>query len=204
MLVLHYTGMPNAEAALERMLDAGAKVSAHYMIDEDGSLLSLVDEDMRAWHCGEAYWRGSSDINGRSIGIELVNPGHEWGYRAFPEAQMAVLEMLIGDIFSRHDIAPGNVVGHSDIAPRRKQDPGELFDWPRLARAGIGLWPEADADAADAARAAEMLAAIGYETVDPAMTVAAFQRRYRQTRINGVVDGETAALVARLHAMTAA
>jgi len=204
MLVLHYTGMPSAATAIERMLDAGAKVSAHFMIDEDGSLLSLVDEDMRAWHAGEAYWRGSRDVNGRSIGIELVNPGHEWGYRAFPEAQMAVLEMLIGDIFSRHDIPPGNVVGHSDIAPRRKQDPGELFDWPRLARAGIGLWPEAEADAANAALAAEMLAAIGYETVDPAMTVAAFQRRYRPGRIDGVVDGETAALMARLHTMTAA
>ena len=141
MLVLHYTGMVSAEAAIERLCDPAAKVSAHYLIDEDGAVRRLVDENHRAWHAGEASWRGKSDINARSLGIELVNPGHEFGYRPFPEAQMAALEALAQDILARHTIEARNVVGHSDVAPRRKTDPGELFDWRRLAEAGIGLWP---------------------------------------------------------------
>ncbi len=142
ILVVHYTGMETAEAALDRLMDPAAKVSAHYLIDEDGTLYRLVEEDRRAWHAGVASWRGATDVNARSIGIELVNPGHEFGYRPFPEAQTGALIDLAADIVARHRIPARNVVGHADVAPRRKMDPGELFDWPRLAAAGIGLWPE--------------------------------------------------------------
>lgn len=202
MLVLHYTGMPTARDALERLCDPLAKVSAHYLIDEDGTTFALVPEDRRAWHAGVSFWAGATDINDRSVGIELVNPGHDWGYRPFPEAQMAALERLARDVMGRHGIAPARVLGHSDIAPRRKQDPGELFDWPRLARAGIGLWPEAAANDAplDEATARERLSAFGYEVEDLAAAVAAFQRHFRPTRIDGTLDAECAA---RLEALIA-
>jgi N-acetylmuramoyl-L-alanine amidase len=197
MLVIHYTGMPTAAAALARLVDPASRVSAHYVIDEDGTLHALVDEAMRAWHAGESFWRGRTDVNSRSIGIELVNPGHEFGYRPFPEAQMASLIALVRDIVARHPIPPINVVGHSDVAPRRKTDPGELFDWPRLAAAGTGLWPEpAGRDAGPAkGNATVWLAAIGYETVDPGQSVAAFQRRFRPARVDGRADGETLGLL---------
>ena len=136
MLVLHYTGMPSGEAALARMCDPAAKVSAHYMIDENGTVHALVPEEMRAWHAGVSYWAGARDINARSIGIELVNPGHEFGYRAFPEGQIAALIELASGILTRHPIAAWRVLGHSDVAPMRKDDPGELFPWPELARQG--------------------------------------------------------------------
>ena len=129
MVILHYTGMRTAEEALERLCDPDAEVSAHYAIDEDGEILRLVDESRRAWHAGQSCWRGDTDINDRSIGIELVNPGHEFGYRAFPEPQMTALEELLGDIVRRRGIAPARILGHSDVAPARKRDPGELFDW---------------------------------------------------------------------------
>ena len=138
MLVLHYTGMRSAAEALARLTDPEAKVSAHYLIDEDGTVVRLVDEEMRAWHAGVSFWRGATDINARSIGIELVNPGHEFGYRPFPRAQMAALIDLALDIVARWPIPARNVVGHSDVAPRRKMDPGELFDWPRLAAPASG------------------------------------------------------------------
>jgi N-acetylmuramoyl-L-alanine amidase len=141
MLVLHYTGMQSAAAALDRLCDATAQVSAHYVVEEDGTPWRLVPEARRAFHAGVSCWHGESSLNHVSIGIEIVNPGHEWGYRPFPDPQMAALEELCRDILSRHPIPPYRVVGHSDIAPDRKADPGELFDWPRLARAGIGLWP---------------------------------------------------------------
>src|SRR5690606_11494193 len=140
MVVLHYTGMPSAEAALKRLTDPQSKVSAHYVLDEDGTIYRLVPEDKRAWHAGVAFWRGIRDVNARSIGIELVNPGHEFGYREFPSAQIDALLELLADIGSRHEIMPGNYVGHSDIAPARKEDPGELFPWHRLAVAGFGRW----------------------------------------------------------------
>lgn len=142
MLILHYTGMRSAAEALRRLCDPTAEVSAHYLIEEDGAVHQLVDERRRAWHAGRAAWADTTDINGCSIGVELVNPGHEFGYRAFPEPQMQALESLCLDILSRHPIPARRVLGHSDVAPARKEDPGELFDWPRLARAGIGLWPE--------------------------------------------------------------
>ncbi len=135
MIVLHYTGMQSAEAALKKLCDPAAEVSAHYVIDEDGTTYQLVDENKRAWHAGVSEWNGETDINSASIGIELVNPGHEFGYREFPPAQMESLATLCKDIMSRHDI--GSILGHSDIAPGRKQDPGELFDWVWLAKAGV-------------------------------------------------------------------
>lgn len=141
MLVMHYTGMQTGEAALARLCEAAAKVSAHYLIEEDGRIFQMVDESKRAWHAGVSYWRGHTDINARSIGIELVNPGHEWGYRPFPQAQMESLVWLSKGILARHPIPPENVVGHEHVAPSRKQDPGELFDWEFLGKHGIGLWP---------------------------------------------------------------
>ena len=197
-LVLHYTGMKSAEEALARLCDPAAKVSAHYCVDEDGAITRLVAEDQRAWHAGIAYWRGETDINARSIGIELVNPGHEFGYRPFPEVQITALTLIASAILRRHPITPRNVVGHSDIAPSRKQDPGELFDWPRLARVGIGLWPESvPAKPEDVPM---MLAEYGYRSEEEGV-VAAFQRHFRPSRIDGVADEETAGLIAGLLAI---
>ncbi|MBE0531686.1 MAG: N-acetylmuramoyl-L-alanine amidase [Rhodospirillales bacterium] len=198
MLVIHYTGMPTAEAALERLCDPAAKVGAHYVIDEDGTVHPMIDEAMRAWHAGVAFWRGETDVNGRSIGIELVNPGHEFVYRPFPEAQMAALIALARDIVARHPIPPTNVLGHSDVAPRRKTDPGELFDWPRLAAAGIGRWPTGAAAGRGNDDVAGLLAAVGYETVDLEKTVEAFQRHFRPARIDGTMDDETLGLLRML------
>jgi N-acetylmuramoyl-L-alanine amidase len=212
MLILHYTGMRSAAAALDRLCSAEAKVSAHYVIDEDGTLWRLVPEERRAWHAGVSSWRGRRDINGASIGIELVNPGHEFGYRPFPEPQMAALETLAGDILRRQPIPPRHVLGHSDVAPQRKSDPGELFDWARLARAGIGLWPDFAAlppAAAGIAALQEHLAAIGYDTprtgsLDEAtkQVIAAFQRHFRPSRCDGKADAETRQLIAALAAAT--
>jgi N-acetylmuramoyl-L-alanine amidase len=193
MLVLHYTGMESAEAALARLCDPAVDVSAHYMIDEDGHVFRLVDERERAWHAGVASWRGAGGINARSIGIELVNPGHEFGYRPFPKAQMAALIELAGDILARHPgIPPRNVVGHSDVAPTRKMDPGELFDWRMLADYGIGLWPdEGDAAPLDADAVCTMLAGYGYSIADRIAAIKAFQRHFRPERVNGRIDFET-------------
>ena len=141
ILLLHYTGMRSAQAALDRLCDPAAEVSAHYLVDEDGGVVALVDEARRAWHAGVARWAGAGDVNGRSIGIELANPGHEWGYRPFPTAQMAALAELARGVLARHPIPPAGVLAHSDVAPTRKLDPGELFDWAWLAERGIGLWP---------------------------------------------------------------
>ena len=206
MLVVHYTGMQSCEAALGRLCAAASEVSAHYVIDEDGAVYALVDEARRAWHAGEATWRGVRDVNGHSIGIELANPGHEYGYRAFPEAQMAALVELAGDIVARHAIPAVGVVGHSDVAPARRKDPGELFDWRRLSAAGIGLWPRGAPSAAggrepaDAAALQEMLKRFGYvlevSGVYDAATeavVAAFQRHFRQDRVDGAADEATLA-----------
>ena len=190
MLVLHYTGMQSAEAALDRLCDSAAAVSAHYLIEENGTLWRLVREDRRAWHAGVAYWRGHRDINARSIGIELVNPGHEFGYRPFPKAQMETLATVARDLLGEYAIPARNVVGHSDVAPTRKQDPGELFDWHQLAAAGIGLWPTVDAAAT--ADATELLRRIGYEAGEAlSEDVTAFQRHWLPDRISGEVCGET-------------
>jgi N-acetylmuramoyl-L-alanine amidase len=219
MLVLHYTGMETGDAALARMCDPAAKVSAHYMIEEDGRVFRLVDEERRAWHAGVASWRGHTDINARSIGIELVNPGHEFGYRDFPEAQIAALIDLSRGILRRHPIPPRNVVGHSDVAPARKTDPGERFPWRTLAEAGIGLWPKAVAVPATAesfnpgniggviAEAQGQLDHYGYGIdvtgaldAETMQVLVAFQRHFRPTRIDGLLDAETVALIAAVAA----
>ena len=204
MLVLHYTGMKTAAEAIDRLCDPAAKVSAHYVIDEDGTVWRLVEESRRAWHAGVSFWKGTRDVNAASIGIELVNPGHDWGYRAFPEAQMASLEALCGGLLRRHPIPADRVVGHSDVAPQRKQDPGELFDWWRLARAGIGLWPtDSMLPPADVAGAQAMLAEIGYRAPNSGVlddetrqVLVAFQRRFRPSCIDSGFDAETAARLA--------
>lgn len=196
MLVLHYTGMESAAEALERLCDPAAGVGAHYLIDEDGGATPLVPETRRAWHAGVSWWRGRDGVNGRSLGIELVNPGHEFGYRDFPEAQMAALEGLALDILARHPIPARNVVGHSDVAPGRKRDPGERFDWPRLAAAGIGRWPEAAVEGSG--DVAAMLADYGYHTAELAPAVAAFQRHFRPSRVDGAADAETIGLLRAL------
>ena len=195
MLVLHYTGMTSGKAALNRLCDSAAGVSAHFLIDEDGTLYCLVDERARAWHAGESFWRGNSDINDRSIGVELVNPGHEFGYRAFPEPQMETLITLAQDLVTRHPIPPRNVVGHSDVAPSRKQDPGELFDWRRLAAAGAGLWPQPATKIVG--ETAEMLAKFGYD-ISSMDSITAFQRHFQQSNITGIANDETNALAVSL------
>jgi len=201
MLVLHYTGMKSCQDALDRLCDPKAEVSAHYLIDEDGTAYQLVDEAERAWHAGVASWRGQDNINSRSIGIELVNPGHEFGYRPFTPAQYDVLIPLCRDIVARHAIPARNVVGHSDVAPARKTDPGELFDWQRLARESVGLWPDWLADPCDAAKAPDLLGEIGYDVSDEAAAITAFQRHFAPHRLDGVADAETRRALAALHTL---
>ncbi len=199
MLVLHYTGMETAAAALARLCDPQSRVSAHYLVDEDGKIYRLVAEPMRAWHAGISAWRGWTDVNARSIGIELVNPGHEFGYRPFPEAQMAAVVELACDVTARYRIDPRNVVAHSDVAPRRKMDPGELFDWPRLAAAGVGLWPEeSEMCIMDRDLIEDMLKRVGYDTSDWVAALRAFQRHFRPERVTGRIDFGTARRLAEL------
>ena len=203
ILLLHYTDMESAEAALARLCDPAARVSAHYCIDEDGTFYRLVGEDRRAWHAGASSWAGASNINDRSIGIELVNPGHSCGYRPFPEAQMTALTVLATGVLARHPIPPQRVLGHSDVAPLRKKDPGELFDWRALAKAGIGLWPEAAEPPEALPETAEIqarLARFGYGVPrhgkfdeETRAVIAAFQRHFRPAAVTGVPDGETVA-----------
>ena len=142
MIVLHYTGMKSGEDALARLTDPSAKVSSHYLVYEDGRIDQLVPEARRAWHAGLSVWKGITDINSCSIGIEIVNPGQEFGYRDFPDAQIDAVIALCRDIVARHKIPPARVLAHSDIAPQRKQDPGEKFPWGRFAASGVGLWVE--------------------------------------------------------------
>lgn len=213
MLILHYTGMRTAQEALDRLCDPEARVSAHYVIDEDGTVYRLVREDRRAWHAGVSFWRGETDINGRSIGIELVNPGHAIGYRPFPAAQMTALRVLAADLVAHYAIPPLHVLAHSDVAPSRKDDPGELFDWKGLAAAGIGAWPEPtveDDGGYDVAIVRELLARLGYDVAhgeaahgtawDDAARAAltAFQRHWHPERLGRDPDGET---VRRLRAL---
>lgn len=193
MIVLHYTGMVDAAAALARLCDPLAEVSAHYLVDEDGTVHRLVAEDKRAWHAGKSRWRGIEDVNSASIGIEIVNPGHELGYRPFTEEQIDALVPLIARIKESHGITRGNVVGHSDIAPMRKQDPGELFPWSRLARLRLAL-PRPTKNLMDPGWTdAGFLIALerfGYDVTDKLAAVVAFQRRYRPELIDGTIDGE--------------
>ena len=201
MVVLHYTGMESADAALERMCDPAAEVSAHYMVDEDGTVTRLVDEAKRAWHAGRSYWRGETDVNSASVGIELVNPGHEFGYRPFTDAQMGALLPLLADIVHRHDIPRANVIGHSDVAPARKQDPGELFDWDMLADCHLALptpRPRMALIYDDPGKFLLALERFGYDITDGRAAIAAFQRRWRPRRIDGEFDGEIGAILFEL------
>ena len=213
-VILHYTGMQSGAAALERMRDPEAKVSAHYMVDEDGTIYRLVPEERRAWHAGAAFWKGVKDINSASIGIEIVNPGHEFGYRPFPDAQVAAVINLLADIRTRWMIDDDMIIGHSDIAPGRKVDPGELFPWKRLASVGHGLWfdPAPERIAALGASLSPGEDGIGVIVLRSALhrlgyglkpggdydeetrlTVEAFQRHWRPERVDGIADGETRA-----------
>jgi len=193
--------MESAEAAIERLRDPEAGVSCHYLVDESGRVLRMVPEDKRAWHAGQSYWRGHSALNAISIGIEIVNPGHEHGYRPFPEEQIDALIPLLADIKERQGITRGNVVGHSDIAPARKQDPGELFPWSRLARLRLAL-PRPTKNLMDPSWTdAGFLLALerfGYDVADPLAATVAFQRRFRPELIDGTIDGECRALLLAL------
>ncbi len=193
MIVLHYTGMPDAQSALARLASPEARVSCHYLIDEDGTVYRMVDEEKRAWHAGKSRWRGIGDVNSASVGIEIVNPGHEFGYRPFPDEQIAALIPLLADIKERHGVSRGNVVGHSDVAPARKEDPGELFPWEALAKRRLAM-PSPTRGLIDPfwTDAAFLLALerFGYDVSDPQKAVIAFQRRFRPDRLDGIVDGE--------------
>ena len=210
MLLLHYTGMTSAAAAIDRLCDPVARVSAHYVVEEDGAVWRLVPEERRAWHAGESFWAGRRDINAHSIGIEIVNPGHEFGYRPFPDRQIAAVEELSRGIVARWHIPARFVVGHSDVAPHRKQDPGELFPWRRLAEAGIGAWPDfakAPAPPGEVTAIQTALAAYGYG-VEPTgaldermvQVLIAFQRHFRPENCDGVADDETRRRIAALAA----
>lgn len=204
-LVIHYTGMMPTIRARDWLCDPVSQVSAHYLIDEDGTIWRMVEEHDRAWHAGVGAWRGWRDINSRSIGIELSNPGHDYGYRAFPDSQIKALTELANGILTRHPIPARNVVAHSDIAPARKIDPGELFPWDRLAANGIGLWPERIPEAVSEEDAAQTLQAIGYDVAENDFTevLSAFQRRFRSHSFNGVLDQETRVRIAAVHALVA-
>lgn len=193
MIVLHYTGMQSAEAAIERLRDPDAGVSSHYVVAEDGTTLRLVDEADRAWHAGRSLWRGIRDVNSASVGIEIVNPGHEFGYRPFPDEQIASVILLVDAIKQRYGISRGNIVGHSDVAPARKQDPGELFPWAKLARLRLAL-PRPARNLVDPGWTdggfVMALERFGYDVTEPDKAVIAFQRRYRPERVDGVIDTE--------------
>ncbi len=216
ILLLHYTGMRSAEAAVKWLADPASKVSSHYFVDEDGRIVAMVDEDRRAWHAGKAFWAGETDINSRSIGIEIANPGHEFGYRPFPDAQIDAAIALCRDILARHAIPPERVLAHSDVAPLRKQDPGELFPWAKLAAAGIGHWVEpapiaegpvvrrGDSGAA-VTDLKQRLRTYGYGLgresefdTETEAVVAAFQRHFRPERVDGIADPSTVATLERL------
>ena len=210
MIVLHYTGMTSGEGALARLRDPEAKVSAHYLVEEDGRIFSLVAEERRAWHAGVAFWKGARDINARSVGVEIVNPGHEFGYRPFPQVQVEAVIALLDDIRERWEIDDDRILGHSDVAPDRKADPGELFPWKQLARAGHGYFvepapaPGLPLSVGDEGPGVFVLQAgltrLGYDCAPSgefeertATIVRAFQRHWRPMRVDGVADGETRA-----------
>lgn len=188
MIVLHYTGMETAQKAFERLCDPDSGVSAHYLIDEDGKTECLIGEECRAWHAGMSHWDGQTDINSASVGIEIVNPGHEFGYRPFPEVQIQAVVKVCHGVIARYDISPDRVLAHSDVAPGRKTDPGELFPWETLAAQGVGLWPapeEMDFQAAGDMIAQkenvffEGLTNYGYNPLEePGVVITAFHRHF--------------------------
>jgi N-acetylmuramoyl-L-alanine amidase len=217
ILLLHYTGLESMAKAIDWLCVEGSGVSCHYGIDVDGRIMQMVSEELRAWHAGESIWEGETDINSASIGIEIHNPGHAFGYPDFPEVQMQAVERLSLDIIARHGIRPERVLAHSDVAPVRKKDPGEKFPWERLARVGIGHWvapvPVLAGDdglgigAAEPRIAAFQVALRRYGFgIDPtgviddrtALVVAAFQRHFRPERVDGRIDRSTIATLERL------
>jgi N-acetylmuramoyl-L-alanine amidase len=218
MLVLHYTGMSSAEGALNWLTSPESNVSAHYLIDEDGRIIQMAPEERRAWHAGVSRWAGETDINSASIGVEIHNPGHDGDYPVFGEAQMRAVEALCRDVVARHHIKAERVLAHSDVAPARKRDPGEKFDWARLARAGVGLWVEPaplrrgrslgllpGSSGEAVGRLQSMFANYGYgidrtSLYDEATTavVTAFQRHFRPERVDGRADPSTIATLERL------
>jgi len=218
MIVVHYTGMTDAEAALERLCAPESKVSAHYVVFEDGRVVQCVAEARRAWHAGVSSWEGESDVNSRSIGIEICNPGHDFGAPDFPEIQIAAVIALGRDILARRAIRADRIVGHSDVAPGRKNDPGEKFPWRRLHAAGIGHWVEPveidearglvlGDDGAEVLALQRALAAYGYGLAASARydaatrdVVVAFQRHFRPSRVDGIADPSTIATLRRLRA----
>jgi N-acetylmuramoyl-L-alanine amidase len=216
MLILHYTGMDSAEGALDWLTREEAKVSCHYLVDEEGRIAQIVEESERAWHAGQSLWAGETDLNSCSIGIEIHNPGHDFDYPDFPDAEMQAVEALCLDILRRHAIPPDRVLAHSDVAPGRKRDPGEKFDWARLARAGIGLWVAPAPVGGDqglgpgdegvsVAELQRQLSEFGYgvevtSTYGTGMekVVEAFQRHFRPARIDGRADLSTRDTLSRL------
>lgn len=219
ILLLHYTGMADARSAIDWLCCEESGVSCHYVVEEDGRVWQLVEEDKRAHHAGVGTWEGKDDVNSRSIGIEIVNGGHEYGLPAFPETQMQAMLELSKDIVARHGIEPRRVLAHSDIAPGRKQDPGERFDWAWLAEHGIGHWVAPapvragtffqQGDAGEPVEALQsMLALYGYGVSisgvfdrETHVTVEAFQRHFRQQQVDGVADIST---IETLHTLLAA
>jgi N-acetylmuramoyl-L-alanine amidase len=215
-LILHYTGMPTGEAALETLTRPASEVSAHYLIWEDGAIDQLVAESDRAWHAGKSRWKGESDLNSASIGIEIVNPGHDGGLPPFPDGQVEATIALARDISARWRIAPERILAHSDIAPARKRDPGEIFPWAMLWRGGVGHWAEpapligsplfAHEEESPSVRAVQaMLAVYGYGVEitgvydrQTRQVVAAFQRHFRPERVDGEADASTMATLKAL------
>ncbi len=209
LIVLHYTGMPTADAALARLCDPAYAVSAHYLIDEAGTVVELVSPEARAWHAGVGSWRGHQNVNDISLGIELVNPGHEFGYRPFTHKQMAALTPLLKDLVARFEIDPKAIVGHSDVAPARKSDPGEKFDWRHLAAEGLGLVTRTNTSGRDVLAipglssgavglAQQRLTQIGYDVTvngrldaETLYALTAFQRHWRQQAVTGLLDTGT-------------
>jgi N-acetylmuramoyl-L-alanine amidase len=216
MIVLHYTGMPIATVALEHLRSPASNVSAHYFVFEDGRVIQLVPESKRAWHAGVAFWAGETDINSSSIGIEIANPGHEFGYCDFPKRQIAAVTALCRGILTRYTIAPARVLAHSDVAPARKQDPGEKFPWRTLHESGVGQWVKpakitdgpllALGDRGDMVAAMQKslseygygITANGYYDSTTHEVVTAFQRHFRPERVDGVSDASTRATLADL------
>jgi N-acetylmuramoyl-L-alanine amidase len=216
ILLLHYTGTFFAEGALRWLCDPASSVSSHYFVFEDGRTVQLVDEAERAWHAGKSFWAGETDINSRSIGIEIANPGHQFGYREFPDAQIGAVIALCRDILDRHAIPPERVLAHSDIAPMRKEDPGELFPWELVYQAGIGHWVQPEpilagpslrrGDSGDTVatlkqRFRDYGYGLGEESQFDAETeavVRGFQRHFRPERVDGIADPSTVATLARL------
>ncbi len=217
ILVLLYTGLPDAESAMKVLTSVEGKVSSHYTVDEDGTVYGQVAENMREWHAGASSWGGASDINSRSIGIEIVNPGHEYGYRPFAKMQIAAVIELCRGILKRWPIPPARVLAHSDVAPGRKIDPGELFPWDEFARQGIGCWPRQTAhgpalqtvslgeQGEHVIRLQQDLARYGYGIETKGVfdersqtVVSAFQRHFRRSRFDGIADAETQAILADL------